>query len=290
MAPQIPKISIHAPAWGATRRKTQKALLLPHFNPRARVGRDASDRGSRRQIQNFNPRARVGRDPARGFLPQKAHHFNPRARVGRDAAGGFFLPFVRISIHAPAWGATCNARYTTKSGEISIHAPAWGATIRAYENRIKALISIHAPAWGATVPVYTGLITAVALYFSRTSFCPCCYRHFSPQSPLCDTGSHRDFAAILAKEMPATASEFLQLHNLILHRRAAFFLRIYCPSYKNAGCLFLGQSNLSTHAAGRRTVLHREHIRTRNSARAVRDARSTSPLSSGVYVQRVFLY
>ena len=31
-------------------------------------------------------------------------------------------------------------------------------------------ISIHAPAWGATVPVYTGLITAVALYFSRTSF------------------------------------------------------------------------------------------------------------------------
>ena len=32
------------------------------------------------------------------------------------------------------------------------------------------LISIHAPAWGATVPVYTGLITAVRLYFSRTSF------------------------------------------------------------------------------------------------------------------------
>lgn len=31
-------------------------------------------------------------------------------------------------------------------------------------------VSIHAPAWGATVPVYTGLITAVALYFSRTSF------------------------------------------------------------------------------------------------------------------------
>ena len=31
-------------------------------------------------------------------------------------------------------------------------------------------ISIHAPVWGATMPVYTGLITAVALYFSRTSF------------------------------------------------------------------------------------------------------------------------
>ena len=36
--------------------------------------------------------------------------------------------------------------------------------------RPRGRISIHAPVWGATMPVYTGLITAVALYFSRTSF------------------------------------------------------------------------------------------------------------------------
>ena len=51
-----------------------------------------------------------------------------------------------------------------------------------------------------------------------------------------------DFAAILAKEMPTTASVFLQPHNLVLHQRAAFFLRIYCPNYRNAGCPFLGRS------------------------------------------------
>ena len=97
-------ISIHAPVWGAT--GTNSILLLPHS------------------------------------------HFNPRARVGRDA----------YSLE--------NSNDTL----ISIHAPAWGATLE-FQIRLFAVgISIHAPAWGATVPVYTGLITAVALYFSRTSF------------------------------------------------------------------------------------------------------------------------
>ena len=32
--------------------------------------------------------------------------FNPRAREGRDAFGVEFLPFQRVSIHAPAKGAT----------------------------------------------------------------------------------------------------------------------------------------------------------------------------------------
>ena len=74
--------------------------------------------------------------------------FNPRARVGRDDILELRKTLLKISIHAPAWGAT-------------LLAPAKETTNN---------ISIHAPAWGATVPVYTGLITAVALYFSRTSF------------------------------------------------------------------------------------------------------------------------
>ena len=45
-----------------------------------------------------------------------------------------------------------------------------GRDSSAYAPFRASIISIHAPAWGATVPVYTGLITAVALYFSRTSF------------------------------------------------------------------------------------------------------------------------
>ena len=77
---------------------------------------------------------------------------------------------MRISIHAPAWGATPFPLIQRPALRISIHAPAWGATRRVFPRRYADRISIHAPAWGATVPVYTGLITAVALYFSRTSF------------------------------------------------------------------------------------------------------------------------
>ncbi len=33
--------------------------------------------------------------------------FNPRARVGRDfVCRRYFFPALRVSIHAPAWGAT----------------------------------------------------------------------------------------------------------------------------------------------------------------------------------------
>ena len=35
---------------------------------------------------------------------------------------------VKISIHAPAWGATFGMVLTKKLATISIHAPAWGAT------------------------------------------------------------------------------------------------------------------------------------------------------------------
>ncbi len=80
------------------------------------------------------------------------------------------IPFV--SIHAPAWGATCHDLCPYHLTFVSIHAPAWGATIgEKYNNnntlfqstlphgeRLSAtaclptscLVSIHAPAWGAT--------------------------------------------------------------------------------------------------------------------------------------------
>jgi len=32
--------------------------------------------------------------------------FNPRARVGRDEFISGFVQYLRVSIHAPAWGAT----------------------------------------------------------------------------------------------------------------------------------------------------------------------------------------
>ena len=57
----------------------------------------------------------------------------------------------RISIHAPAWGATAARLQAGMTLDISIHAPAWGAT-RAVELAFWDIkISIHAPAWGATI-------------------------------------------------------------------------------------------------------------------------------------------
>jgi len=76
--------------------------------------------------------------------------FNPRPRVGGDFAVNRGYRGFKISIHAPAWGATEHARGGTHAFYISIHAPAWGATIILQDMTILKAISIHAPAWGAT--------------------------------------------------------------------------------------------------------------------------------------------
>ena len=57
---------------------------------------------------DFNPRARVGRDMFSSFRHTLPLHFNPRARVGRDDSCFSLFREIVISIHAPAWGATCN--------------------------------------------------------------------------------------------------------------------------------------------------------------------------------------
>ena len=77
------------------------------FNPRARVGRDAACRAPIGRSGCFNPRARVGRDKRsrrntknqkkfQSTHPRGARHRNLERR-GRHR---------RVSIHAPAWGAT----------------------------------------------------------------------------------------------------------------------------------------------------------------------------------------
>ena len=127
------------------------SAAILHFNPRARVGRDASaewvlekleefqstrPRGARptrarnpRGEDYFNPRARVGRDAKSHSHGQSHGNFNPRARVGRDNMTEQLTMLVKvISIHAPAWGATPLPRQADRRRLISIHAPAWGAT------------------------------------------------------------------------------------------------------------------------------------------------------------------
>src|SRR5690349_18471358 len=77
--------------------------------------------------------------------------FNPRSRMGSDhilSQQDALLPVV--SIHAPAWGATCRWGLARPRSTVSIHAPAWGATGAQRATDEPAAVSIHAPARGAT--------------------------------------------------------------------------------------------------------------------------------------------
>ena len=134
-------VSIHAPAWGATKLVRGKAIGA-RFNPRARVGRDARC--------SCNPTAGMSFQSTR---PRGARHDAPA--IGAE---------IFVSIHAPAWGATCRGRYGRRG---------WGFNPRARVGRdvwpaglpSARWVSIHAPAWGAT-PV-TG-IGAYAFAFQST--------------------------------------------------------------------------------------------------------------------------
>ena len=135
---------------GVRRTKTKRQTCDSCFNPRTRVGCDARKKARLRMYKSFNPRTRVGCD--RFFILERSRLscFNPRTRVGCDEVGSNLPYRRRVSIHAPAWGATRPRRTTARPREVSIHAPAWGATADAVPPLLFSSVSIHAPAWGAT--------------------------------------------------------------------------------------------------------------------------------------------
>ena len=128
------RVSIHAPARGATWHELHQSTLIGSFNPRARAGRD--DDALRPPIchdrfQSTRPRGARLADSAYARLP---------------------LP---VSIHAPARGATwrhIRQRRRYRADRVSIHAPARGATARRLQSLARYFsVSIHAPARGATL-------------------------------------------------------------------------------------------------------------------------------------------
>ena len=143
-------ISIHAPAWGATLNIQPIAFSVRFQSTRPRGARLVScvHPASPQQFQSTRPRgARHRRDDLPVF-PQGFQSTRPRGarRVGvllarrcpgfqstrpRGARRLFELTkshLYKISIHAPAWGATCGDQRHRCAQHISIHAPAWGAT------------------------------------------------------------------------------------------------------------------------------------------------------------------
>ena len=128
------RVSIHAPARGATPPSCEQ-VFGGRFNPRAREGRDACarmafqqrdgfqstrPRGARRRVaaqlaalrDGFNPRAREGRDihSSVGSLARMARFQSTRPRGARPVNGSAICGGNRVSIHAPARGATSTRR------------------------------------------------------------------------------------------------------------------------------------------------------------------------------------
>ena len=199
----VDRVSIHAPAWGATSSTPTCASRSGCFNPRARVGRDVNTGGLLPQETSFNPRARVGRDSTKSisrwstrtsFNPRArvgrdrdprqvlrdGSRFNPRARVGRDHADHHRPPAQQVSIHAPAWGATCACAISVDRSAFQSTRPRGArprsigegrGVVSGFNPRARvgrdvlvcpALegvdnVSIHAPAWGATQDSPSGL-------------------------------------------------------------------------------------------------------------------------------------
>ena len=125
------KISIHAPARGATLSPLDRGLIRPDFNPRSREGSDRILRGMAFDLHNFNPRSREGSDGWQTWDGNKYYIFQSTLPRGeRPLLDRHTLELSNISIHAPARGATlCQLFHVCTDKRISIHAPARGATI-----------------------------------------------------------------------------------------------------------------------------------------------------------------
>ena len=122
------KVSIHAPAKGATpwhqlpgkgdnsfnprsrEGSDTHALILKYhnqgFNPRSREGSDSIAGHQRGADEGFNPRSREGSDTAKSIQIQVIICFNPRSREGSDRPAESIHSYRQVSIHAPAKGAT----------------------------------------------------------------------------------------------------------------------------------------------------------------------------------------
>ena len=103
---ELPHVSIHAPAWGAT---------VPCSPPqRRRMFQSTLPRGERRSIGEHVT------GPALVSIHAPAW--------GATSGGNVSVVTVAVSIHAPAWGATDCGSVPPINFTVSIHAPAWGAT------------------------------------------------------------------------------------------------------------------------------------------------------------------
>ena len=139
-------ISIHAPAKGAT-----------------------SQAPARAEYKNFNPRSREGSDNINAPGKIIRTYFNPRSREGSDFANIIFYNIRKISIHAPAKGATLSSRVLYKVPEFQSTLPRRERPCKCFKYIGYTLISIHAPAKGATAFINIFSLTVRLFLFHLTN-------------------------------------------------------------------------------------------------------------------------
>ena len=171
------KVSIHAPARGATFSQASIRSIISGFNPRPRAGGDVMPSNTKDKRTCFNPRPRARGDierllrkrfqtrfqstPPRGrrragiWCKTVGLSFNPRPRAGGDKPArnrgdrrDCFNPRPRAGGDVPP------RRNIAFPARVSIHAPARGATFRGWSKKMKPQVSIHAPARGATAQTH----------------------------------------------------------------------------------------------------------------------------------------
>ena len=125
---EAPSVSIHAPAWGATSRRTisSRSSWFQSTRPRGARPDRRGHVAKTNKFQSTRPRG-ARRVPAAGAVDRfPFQSTRPRgARHVFDCSSRFSQP---VSIHAPAWGATRYRPLLIVNDNVSIHAPAWGAT------------------------------------------------------------------------------------------------------------------------------------------------------------------
>ena len=99
-------ISIHAPQWGATAATGAIGQARSDFNPRTPVGCDEYAAQQTNWANEFQSTHPSGVRPDRWPTRVCPRYFNPRTPVGCDGTRHVVERWVRISIHAPQWGAT----------------------------------------------------------------------------------------------------------------------------------------------------------------------------------------
>ena len=146
----LSRVSIHAPAWGATPSWLSSRPGWPCFNPRPRMGGDPPSQRCNSTMTMFQSTPPHGGRRHPTTESWSASSFNPRPRMGGDRSSVMLWPMWTKFQSTPPHGGRHSFSAAICLALVSIHAPAWGATLLDFSKFAAAMVSIHAPAWGAT--------------------------------------------------------------------------------------------------------------------------------------------